>query len=311
MKTQKILVSAFALSIAFASFTSCSSDSSSSLPPIGGYNNADEVAATSLKAYWPMDGNGKEEISNTAPSSTVGVSWNTGIKGQAANLTAGYMDYPSITALTTSSGSISVSVWAKLSNTKLVPNGESHISEIFNLSGSTPGNGYIGVLGETHGLTTSDSIQVKGHYETLYNGSQSGGDIVNMIKMESWMISDNDNPANLIKHVAFPNKIGGQWAHIVYVFNGATAKNEIFVNGVNVSNSPWVQRNGGVTPFPLVYATTTHPVIGARSSFVAGLAGGDAWNKAMTGGVDELRVYDKALTPAEIGSLYALELVGR
>jgi hypothetical protein len=27
--------------------------------------------------------------------------------------------------------------------------------------------------------------------------------------------------------------------------------------------------------------------------------------------VDELRVYDKALTPAEIGALYELELAGR
>lgn len=310
MKTKKILVSAFAFSIAFASFTGCSSDSSS-LPPIGGYNSADEVAASSLKAYWPLDGNGKESISNTSPSATVGVSYGTGIKGQGATLTAGYLDYPSIAALTTTSGSISVSVWAKLSNTKMVPDGESHISEIFNLSGSTPGNGYVGVLGETHGLVTSDSIQVKGHYETFYSGNQSGGDIVNMIKMEPWMVSDNDNPANLIKHVAFPNKIGGQWAHIVYVFNGATAKNEIFVNGVNVSNSPWVLRNGGVTPFNMAYATTTHPIIGARSNFIAGLAAGDTWNRPMTGGVDELRVYDKALTPAEIGALYALESVGR
>ena len=311
MKTNKILVSAFAFSIAFASFTSCSSDSGSSLPPIGGYDNADQVAASSLKAYWPLDGNGKESISNTSPSATVGVTYGTGIKGQGATLTDGYLDYPSITALTTSSGSITVSVWAKLFNNKLNPATDSHISEIFNLSGSAPGNGYIGVLGETHGLITSDSIQVKGHYETLYNGNQSGGDIVNMTKMQPWMITDNDNPANLIKHVAFANKIGGQWAHIVYVFNGATAKNEIFVNGVNISNSPWVLRNGGTTPFNLVYASTTHPIIGARSSFIAGLAGGDAWNRPMSGGVDELRVYDKALTLAEIGALYQLELAGR
>jgi hypothetical protein len=313
MKTNKFLLKSMIALSSVAFLISCGDDEAPSLPPIGGYNSADEVAAADLVAYWPLNGNGNESKSNTAPTSVVGTTWTTGVKGQGANLTAGYLDYPTIAALAESpvSGSITVSVWAKLSNTKLVPNGESHISEIFNLSGPVPGNGYLSVLGETHGLTSSDSIQVKGRYETLYNGSQSGGDIVNMIKMETWMIDDNANPNNVLKHVAFPNKIGGEWAHIVYVFNGATAKNEIYVNGVNVSNTPWVQRNGGVTPFNMVYATTIRPIIGARSSFIAGQAAGDAWNKSMTGGVDELRVFKKALIASDIKHLYDLEAAGR
>jgi hypothetical protein len=311
MKTNKIFISALALTCAFATLSSCSSDSSSSLPPIGGYNTADEVGASSLKAYWPMNGNGVESKSSTSPSASVGATFGAGVKGQALTLTAGYLDYPSITALTTTSGSITVSCWAKLSNTKLVAGGVSHISEIFNLSGSTPGNGYIGVLGETHNLTTVDTIQVKGHFETKKDdGTQSGGDAVNMTKMEQWMIDDNANPANLIKHAAFANKIGGQWAHIVYVYDGAAGKNTIWVNGVKISNPVWEVRNNGL-PLPLVYASTTHPVIGARSNFVAGLASGDLWNQAMTGGIDEVRVWDKALIQADINALYELEKAGR
>ena len=313
MKTNKFFISAIAMGIVFTAFTACSDDDEGNdLPPIGGYDSADEVGASSLLAYWPLDGDGIEDISNTAPSSSVGTSWESGIKGQGVKLNAGYLNFPTIPALSASSGSITVSVWAKLSNTKQVVDGPSHISEIFNIAGTDNGNGYIGVLGETHGLVTSDSIQVKGHYETKKaDGTQSGGDIVNMVKMEPWMITYNENPANPIKHVAFPNKIGGQWAHIVYVFDGATAKNMIYVNGVNVSNTPWVQRNDGVTPFPLVYATTTHPIIGARANFIAGTAGGDAWNQAMTGSVDEIRVYDKVLIPADITALYELEKAGR
>jgi len=83
MKTNKILVSAIAFSIALTSLTSCSSNDDNSLPPIGGYNNADEVAATSLKAYWPLDGDGKEKISSTSPSSTVSTTFGAGVKGQA------------------------------------------------------------------------------------------------------------------------------------------------------------------------------------------------------------------------------------
>lgn len=313
MKTIK--VSGFALAIALCTgfFTACSSsdDTPAPLPPIGGYNSADEVSASSLKAYWPLNGTGTESKSSTNPSATVGASWVTGVKGQALNLTAGYLDFPSIAALSSTSGSITVSCWAKLSNTKVTADGVSHISEIFNISGSTPGNGYIGVLGETHNLTTVDTIQVKGHFETKKSdGTQSGGDAVNMTKMEPWMITDNANPANVIKHVAFPNKIGGQWAHIVYVFDGVAGKNTIWVNGVKISNPVWEVRNNG-DALPLVYASTTHPVIGARSNFIAGLATGDAWNQAMTGGVDEIRVYDKALSASDINSLYELEKAGR
>jgi hypothetical protein len=311
MKTNKIFISALALTGVFAMMTSCSKDSSSSLPPIGGYNSADEVGASALKAYWPLDGNGKESISSTSPTASVGASYVEGVKGQGLSLAAGYLDFPSIAALTTSSGSITISCWAKLYNTKLVVGGESHISEIFNLSGDTPGNGYIGVLGETHNLTTVDTIQVKGHFETKKDdGTQAGGDAVNMTKMESWMISDNENPANLIKHVAFANKVGGQWAHIVYVYDGAAGKNTLWVNGVKISNPVWEVRNNGL-PLPLVYASTTHPTIGARSNFIAGLASGDTWNKAMTGQIDEIRVWDKALVQSDINALYELELAGR
>ena len=116
MKTNKIFISAFAISLAFASFTSCSSDSGSSLPPIGGYDNAGQVGAADLVAYWPLNGNGKESISNTSPSTTVGTAWTTGIKGQAANLTEGYMEYPSIAAMTADMTAYTISAWVKIKN---------------------------------------------------------------------------------------------------------------------------------------------------------------------------------------------------
>ncbi len=143
MKTNKILVSAFAFSIAFASFTSCSSDSSS-LPPIGGYNSADEVAASSLKAYWPLDGNGKESVSNTSPSATVATTYVTGVKGQAANFNSGYMAYPEIAALNTTSGSASISAWVKVSNNKVDPTAVSTTSPIFSLTRTGEAFGNIG-----------------------------------------------------------------------------------------------------------------------------------------------------------------------
>ena len=59
------------------------------LPPIGGYNSADEVAKADLVAYWPLNGNGVESISTAAPASSKNVTWTDGVKGQAASFNVG------------------------------------------------------------------------------------------------------------------------------------------------------------------------------------------------------------------------------
>lgn len=301
MKTNKFLISSLVLGMAItAVVTSCSS-SSESLPPINGYNNANEVAASFLKAYWPLNGNGIESVSNTAPTTTQATSYVAGVKGQAASFSTGFMAYPAIAALNSTSGSVTISCWAKISNTKLEVGGPSNISPIFSLTRTGETFGNLNLLGETHGLTTSDSIQVKGVFRIKNeDGSEFGGDAVNMIKQEPWM----DNTHNWA-----PNKIGGKWAHIVYIFDGPTGTNKIYVNGVKISNGAWEVRNGGAAK-PLNHFLPTRPVIGALENVVTG-TNTDAWNKALNGQVDELRIYDKALTPSEIGSLYELELAGR
>lgn len=302
MKTIKLSMKTIAMLFIGASIISCGDDDSApSLPPIGGYNNADEVAASSLKAYWPLNGNGIESISNTSPSSTVATAYVTGVKGEAASFNEGYLAYPSIAALSATSGSASISCWAKISNTRLTPETDSHISPIFSLTRANEAFGNLNLIGETHGLTSSDSIQLKGIFRIKKeDGTDFGGDAVNVLKQEDWMDATHSWNAN---------KIGGQWAHIVYVYDGPTATNRLYVNGVKISNSAWEVRNEG-NAFLLNHFTPTRPVIGALETVVAG-TNIDGWNKALKGQVDEVRFYDKTLTQAEIGALYELEKAGR
>jgi hypothetical protein len=300
MKTNRLFYS-LVLASGLALVASCSSDDSSSLPPIGGYNSADEVAASYLKAYWPLNGNGKESISNTSPSNTVNATFVSGIKGQGADFNSGYMAYPAITALNTTSGSASISAWVKVANNKANPTAVSTTSPIFSLTRTGEVFGNLNLMAETHGLVTSDSIQMKGIFKIKNDdGSEFGGDAVNMIKQEPWMDAT---------HTWAANKIGGQWAHVVYIFDGPTGTNKIYVNGVKISNSAWEVRNGG-NPKLLNHFLPTRPVIGALETVVNG-TNTDTWNAALKGQVDELRIYDKALTPSEIGALYELELAGR
>lgn len=300
MKTVKFL-SIIAMAIISVGFIGCKTEEP--LPPIGGYNNADEVASANLVAYWGLNGDGKESKSSTMPTSSPNVTWVDGVKGKAAKMEAGFLKYPSIAALTTFNGSISVSCWAMVSNTKVTADGVSNISPLFTLAGGSNTNiGNLSIFGNTHGLTTSDSIQLKAEYHfKMPDGTSSfNGDCVNVTKQESWM--DNTHTWNA-------NKIGGKWAHIVWVWDAETANTRIYVNGVKISNSAWESRNNG-DPMPFAVFTPSYPIIGATWSVAEG-TNTDAWNAALKGEIDEVRVFNKLLTTAEIGALYELEKAGR
>ena len=304
MKTNKFLVSAFALSIAFATFTGCGKDDNPviALPPIGGYNSANEVGAADLVAYWPLNGTGVESKSNTAPSGTTNATWVTGVKGQGVNFNAGFLNYPSISTISNISGSITVSCWAKITNTKLVADGVSNITPLVSFSGGTNSNiGNLCLMGNTHGLISSDSIQVKAEYHFKKpDNTDFNGDCINMLKQESWMDAT---------HTWNANKIGGVWAHIVWVWDATTANTRIYVNGIKISNSAWESRNNG-DPMPFSFFTPSHPILGASPSVADG-TNVETWNAAMKGQLDEVRVWKKLLSQADINSLYELEKAGR
>lgn len=304
MKTMKIL--AFSLMATGMLLTSCGSDDDGGgqpLPPIGGYNSADEVGAADLLAYWPLNGNGKESISNTDPSATVGATWVTAVKGQGVKLSSGYLNYPSISNLNVDNTSLTVSFWCKISNTKEVVDGVSTISPIISFTGGPNTNiGNLSIFGNTHGLVSSDSIQIKAEYHfKMPDGVTSfNGDCINMTKQEDWMDET---------HTWNANKIGGQWAHVVYIWDATTANTRIYVNGVKISNSAWESRNNG-DPMPMSFFTPTHPIIGALATVVDG-TNTDTWNAALKGEVDEIRVWKKMLIQADINALYELEKAGR
>src|SRR5947207_13009131 len=80
-----------------AFFASCKKKDTIAPPsPIGGFNNSNEVGASNLKAHWTLDGSLNESISSTAPTTSAGTSFVTGVKGQAVNLANGYILYPVI-----------------------------------------------------------------------------------------------------------------------------------------------------------------------------------------------------------------------
>jgi Concanavalin A-like lectin/glucanases superfamily len=294
MKTIKILACSLMISSGFV-FTSCGDDDSGNdLPPIGGYNSADEVGAADLIAYWPLNGDGVEDISGTAPNGTHAATFVDAVKGKGVNFAEGYLKYPSITALSSSLTSFSISTWVKVQN-----NGASG-SVFLSLARPNEWAGNINFLSETGWANAaSDSLTVKG--QIVSNNSLGWQDTRNAIK-----VSAEDAAAG---QIAAPNKVGGQWFQAILTWDGTTRLFKVYVNGSKISNPAWELRGSADSP-ALEFTTPTYPVIGAFATTANGTAT-DSWDKGMTGQLDEMRVWKKALTQQEITALYELELAGR
>ena len=132
------------------------------------------------------------------------------------------------------------------------------------------------------------------------DGSVNGQDTRNTIKEDAASVAAGNIPN--------ANKNGGKWAHYVLTWDSATALFKVYANGVKISNPNWESRNGG-SALGLNFFTPAKPIIGAFWSNVYGTP--DSWQQGMTGNMDEVRVWKKALSAADINSLYELELAGR
>ncbi len=279
MKTNRVSLRILAVTLAAGSFFASCKDDEVSLPPIGGFNSADEVAASNLVAYWGLNGDGKEAKSGAMPSKSQNVSYAAGIKGQGANLAGGYLSYDVITSLS-ALPSATISLWANVSN-----NGSAQ-SSLFSLTRPNEWAGNVNLMVEScWRKAASDTLVVKGLVVTKVNGN------------DSWQDSRNEPSKGGVQAAKF----GGKLTHFVITWDGSTSMFKVYANGTKISNPEWEARG---TTGPLNFTGPTKALIGAWGTNISGTP--DAWQKPMTGLVDEIRVYNKALSDGDISSLYQL-----
>ena len=306
MKTRQITAWVVAGIVMSTSLTSCKkSDDAIALPPIGGYATSNDVAATNLKAHWTFDGTNNEMISGTAPSNSVNSSFTTGQKGQALQLNSGYLLYPAIPALNSATAipSVTVSAWVKVAN-----NGTT-ASSIFALTQAPSAQGDwnqgpLNMYVETGSYkAASDTVRLHAAFHTFLNGNYStGGDNVN-----GFGTADIGTKWQVVKGA-------GSWIHYVMVYDGSSSNIDLFANGKLVSNSDYRNRAvNGVGIGPITLSTPTQVLIGAWPNANVGYtkAAAQSWQGLFNGSIDEIRVYNKALSGTDIGYLYQLESAGR
>lgn len=282
----------------------CNKNNDVPLPQIGGYNNSNEVAATNLKAYWPLDGNGTESKSGILPTSTVNVTYATGgIKGQAATFSNGYIYYASaVGGALTSNQPFTVSAWVQAANNGLnggMPPANNHPYQFFTLAkpGQFWGNVNLLIEAGQYGIA-SDTLTFK----SLYSNNNTGG------------VQDNINNYGIAGTEYKVVKKGGtsQWIHVVTTYNpaggtGAQSIFRIYADSALVSNTNF--ENRGTNSF--VYSSHEVIIGGWYNNIPGKMITADTWTTPFTGKIDEIRVYNKLLSDAEIIALYQLGKAGR
>jgi len=303
--TKVFLLLACGAIFASGMFSSCkksSNNNNNNLPPIGGYNSSNDVAASNLMAHWTFDNTNNEVISSTAPTKVQGASFVAGKKGQALSLNNGYLAFPSIPNLNTVMQSFTVSAWVKVAI-----NGTT-VSTIFALTETTAtqtdwNNGPIEMYVETaQPITRGDTIDLHTAFGSFVSGAWLHGDNIN-----DYGVAGTDFQYVIAKPT--------DWIHYVAIYDASTSKIQIYANGNLVSNKNFeLRKDGSGNPLgALSYPTPTQVLIGTFANANSGYPGiaNQSWQGFLTGSIDELRVYNKALAASDISALYQLESAGR
>lgn len=265
--------------------TSCNKDDD----PDDGKIDPSTIATTNLVAYFPFDGNATESIASLTPTMQPNVTYVTGRRGQAyqgANMAHLLYTLPAASKMK-SLTSFSVAMWLK--SPLVTGDPEVTIFEIGKSDDLFWGNLKLGLLRLD---ATADSLNFKAFF--LKDGAVWSGQHISY--------SDPLFPINI-------------WMHLVFQYDQNTSKFMIYKDGVKIETNDGVENRWAagddVVPRPplgpLAFVNADKINIGAWRPKTEGTAE-DAWMGWFLGNLDELRVYDKALTAAEVKALFDAEV---
>ncbi len=260
--------------------------------PNAGKTDPSTIATTNLIAYFPFEAEPAVGAAVEKSNSTItyvkkvgAASFVTGRRGNGykGSATESYLEYnvASGTALKTLD-EFTLACWVK------TPNTTNGAGKIFSVNG---GDGFMGnlvLMQESKPL--GDSVDMKFFFYDSSSADWKGQDVR---KQSDKFLND-------------------KWFHIVALYRKSSSTIELYANGKLVLTGirySGPQPTGGVQP--LLGAMTlgsemTKIHFGAWAQQVAGTP--ESWMTYYKGIVDEFRVYNKALSAAEVKSLYDAEV---
>ncbi|UAY51205.1 LamG domain-containing protein [Ferruginibacter albus] len=287
------------------------------LPPIDGFTSSGQVASSNLIANWPFDADAKESVSSVNASTTTGVTYaSAGKIGNCATFSNGYLLYPTIPNinLDTALQSYSISMWVNLA----------------------PGN--AGVLRSLFQVTGNRFPDIWGQvaFELVNNGVV--GDTLPLQVRQVQVDGTSPYVHNQTRGANFGGSTN-KWTFITQTYDG-TGSNQtmkIFANGVMIDSAQLttvdkslsstqktfrvIPTGGSPTPTPTnkVYIGTlafndrgNNAGDGYGNFAPTWSSGGYSWAaESITGQIDDIRLFNKALTKQQISDLYQLGNQGR
>jgi hypothetical protein len=250
---------------------------------ISGYSAVSEIEPASLAAYWSFDEDFNETIAGTTATTHEATMVN-GFKDQAVNFNASspsWLTYDvgdEITGL----GSFTISFWM---NPVFVDNNAD--------------NGIDGIIGLV-GISNPDRFW--GNLEWfIENGSNPDAAIVKVI-----LTHDNATETDIV--VNSYKGLFGNWTNHTLTYDATTSTLSYYVNGSRLATktTPWTGPIAFVNNGPMVFGTVQFQTSPSLTTH-----GPEDWASHLTGAIDEVRVYNKALSETDINALVVLQGKGK
>ncbi|WP_225870849.1 LamG domain-containing protein [Pedobacter cryophilus] len=284
--------------VTLAALSSCKKDGNpNNLPAVSsaqyegkidGYSSSDEIYPDNLVAYWSFDGTNNETKTGTAPTTTSGASFIPGgVKGQALSLNAGFLYYATqLNAFKTDAfKSFTVSTWVQILN-----NGSKR-TMLMQLArpGMLNGNLDFNLNTNNNPASVTNYLRINPTFATVGGGRQDNVNAFGAV---------NVSPA-----------IGSNvWVNLVLTYDGTTGFFHIYGDGVRIGNYPG--RGTGNNLFKSYEPSEV--IIGGNYNTIPGkTVNADVSYAAMTGNIDEIRIFNKVLPDAHIKALFNLGKAGK
>ena len=137
-------------------------------------------------------------------------------------------------------------------------------------------------------------------------GSTPDSAATSLVIQDNWFVThDNER---LPGHI-----LNGDWHHIAITYDQTTSKISYYIDGekaTNVSDASSTWLTNGAPHGPVMFQDTYGFVLGGWNKH-ANLGNGaptDAWIQSWQGGLDQFRLYNKALSDSEVKALYDSKL---
>lgn len=302
MKTVKSTAFLLAAGVALAvtGLESCSKKSSSGPTgptPIGGFVSSDSVEPQALVAYWPMDGDVNDHKGGITGTG-VNVSYATGVRGQAYQGSA--TSYASFTPNAALQGlhSFSVTLWY-WQPAQPVRTPSNDPQGLFFLADANS-NPDIIIENEPYAPVSGDSVQI---HAGLYfpAATQWNGFTMN----------------------TFDTAAIGKWVHFAMTYDGASSTYVVYQDGQPMMNQSaygtststiLLDGPSGSSPQGNVNWSTAEPTVGTIGTWAPGTYGVSPTlgsNGNWQGKIDEIRVYNIAITQKDVAGLFLNGQAGR